>query len=79
MNSNEDASPVKSIISNCELTINSVHSNSANVETFTNNLSQLLFEYDEVLEEVADPLSKVNQLQQITEYFNVIQEINQVR
>lgn len=71
--------PVHSIVSSCETTIDAVHSNLANVDAFTNNLSQLLLEYDEALDEVADSLSKVNQLQQITEYLNVIQDIDQVR
>lgn len=70
---------MKSIISNCESTSDSIRLSLENVETFTNNLSQLLLEYDQALDEVSDPLLHVNQLQQISEYLNVIQDINQVR
>lgn len=59
--------------------INSAIEKVANAEEYNSSLSEILVTYDDVLEEIVDPLSNVTQLQKITEYLNVVQDIDKLR
>lgn len=72
-------SAVSRSVKSCETVVASANEHIAKAQDFSANLSNRLLEFDQVLEDVSDPLSKVHQLQQVHEYLNVIQDVDQLR
>lgn len=76
---NSIPSKIKSTLSHCRDVSDVVDIENAKIDQFHDRIGDKLDEYSKVLSGVNDKLQKIRSLQQLIEYFKILQEIEDVK